>query len=123
MALKTPYFNVRSKLLPLNHGHSSDEKIVVIGVDGDSHVIDSLETNAGDRSKVIIDIPRITRWALNANLTGVLIAHNHPTTDVTPSPDDLQEIQQLSKALKLFNISLVGSAIVNNEHVSWNKNN
>lgn len=54
----------------------------------------------------------IIKEALKWNAARVLIAHNHPSQDPTPSGEDIKFTQELFGALKLLNIQLVDHLII-----------
>jgi DNA repair protein RadC len=54
----------------------------------------------------------IVRHALRENATGVVVYHNHPSGDPTPSIQDKQFTRQLVEALKLVEINLVAHLII-----------
>ncbi len=61
---------------------------------------------------VRITIKRVVTEAVNANATGVLLAHNHPGGVALPSLSDRQVTQQAYQALRLINVQLVDHIVV-----------
>ena len=54
----------------------------------------------------------LVREALKHNAAAVMIAHNHPSGDPKPSPDDVSTTKQLSKAFALVGIDFVDHIVV-----------
>jgi DNA repair protein RadC len=54
----------------------------------------------------------IFRFACNENASSILVAHNHPSGDAAPSPEDLRFTRQLVSASRLMEIPLVDHLIV-----------
>lgn len=54
----------------------------------------------------------LIREALKHNAAAVMIAHNHPSGDPSPSPDDVSTTKQLSKAFDLVGIEFVDHIVV-----------
>jgi DNA repair protein RadC len=54
----------------------------------------------------------VFRSACVANAAGVIIAHNHPSGDPTPSSEDLLMTQRIKDAGKILGIELLDSIIV-----------
>jgi DNA repair protein RadC len=54
----------------------------------------------------------ITRTALLRNAVNVIVAHNHPSGDPMPSPQDQIFTDKLRAALDLFNIELLDHVVV-----------
>ena len=59
--------------------------------------------------------PRETfRPAIISSSTGLIVLHNHPSSDVEPSQDDLEVTQRLKKAGEILGIEL-------HDHIIFNK--
>ncbi|HEV3234538.1 MAG TPA: JAB domain-containing protein, partial [Candidatus Dormibacteraeota bacterium] len=43
---------------------------------------------------------------------GIVLAHNHPSGDVRPSPEDVDVTRQLAGAVRLFGLELVDHLVV-----------
>lgn len=73
-----------------------------------------MKTRMGEGSldAAIIDKRKIVRTALDKNATGVILYHNHPSGNPEPSASDVKETEILSKALKVFDMSLMDHIIV-----------
>lgn len=54
----------------------------------------------------------VFRAALLANAPTIILAHNHPSGDPTPSPDDIAVTRALVQAGQLLNISVADHLIV-----------
>ena len=66
----------------------------------------------GSVSATIIDTRVITALAIKALASGVIIAHNHPSGNLSPSSADIKMTNELKSALQMFNIALLDSIIV-----------
>jgi len=54
----------------------------------------------------------VYRVAIRANAAAVLLAHNHPSGDPTPSQEDIQITKQLVEAGKILGIKVVDHLVV-----------
>jgi len=54
----------------------------------------------------------VFRGAILANAAGIILAHNHPSGDPTPSGEDRSVTRQLSKAGKIIGIPVLDHVIV-----------
>ena len=61
---------------------------------------------------VLGDDEAMFREAVRANCASVLVAHNHPSGDPTPSADDVATTARLEKAGDLLEIKLVDHSIM-----------
>ena len=59
-----------------------------------------------------IKLAEIFRPAILVNAAGIIIAHNHPTGDPTPSPQDIQLSQAVSQAGQQLDIRLLDHLII-----------
>jgi DNA repair protein RadC len=88
------------------------ELLMVAYLDGRNHVILVKEMSRGSISETIVNHGMIIRDALNHSAVGVLLAHNHPSGDPSPSHNDKATTERLRDALKLVSISLLDHIIV-----------
>ncbi|MBO9377245.1 DNA repair protein RadC [Sphingomonas histidinilytica] len=66
----------------------------------------------GSVNRVDISPREIIRRALDISATGLLLAHNHPSGDPTPSASDVALTRDLFQAARLFEIALLDHIIV-----------
>ena len=59
---------------------------------------------------------KVIRTAVIYNAAGVVIAHNHPSGDSKPSPDDINTTKAIAKALDLVGIDLVDHLVIGNNN-------
>ena len=57
----------------------------------------------------------VIKAACLANAAAVVVAHNHPSGDPDPSPDDVLLTRRLQQALTLVGIELLDSIVVGDE--------
>jgi len=68
--------------------------------------------NTGGMTSTVLDIRRIAKMALERNAAGVILVHNHPGGDPSPSGADLRQTNMLSEAMKAIGIKLIDHIIV-----------
>lgn len=74
-----------------------------------------LETlSTGTNNQAIVSPRDVVRLALKFNANAVILGHNHPSGELTPSNQDKELTEQISKALDLVNVRLVDHIIVGN---------
>ena len=64
----------------------------------------------------IVDVRAIIRGALLSNAVHVTIAHNHPSGETSPSPEDVNLTTTLRELLNLFTIDLHDHLIIAGDH-------
>ena len=96
-------------------GYEEIEKFYVIYLSSSNEVIEFEENSVGtlDRSSVY---PReIYKKIINLNAKSVILAHNHPSDNITPSKSDIELTNEIAKGLKNFGALLI-------EHIITTKN-
>ncbi|MGO3743254.1 RadC family protein [Kerstersia sp.] len=66
----------------------------------------------GTTNQASVYIAEIVRSALAHHASAMILAHNHPSGSLTPSPEDITLTQQAKAALALVNIRLVDHLII-----------
>ena len=74
-----------------------------------------LELSTGGISGTIADLRHIFAAALKANATGIVLAHNHPSGDTTPSKADEDLTRKIKTAGQFLEIAVLDHFIVTNE--------
>ena len=91
------------------------EEMNVIYLDKQNKPISIYQHSKGGIDSTTADIEVVCAIAVKTLAKGVIISHNHPSGNLIPSPPDLEISKQLKNALKLFNITLLDSLIVNKD--------
>ncbi|MEO8398056.1 MAG: JAB domain-containing protein, partial [Chloroflexota bacterium] len=60
----------------------------------------------------VLRIAEIYREAIARNCPSIILAHNHPSGDPTPSPEDIELTRTLATAGRLLDITLVDHLII-----------
>ena len=61
-------------------------------------------------------VPReVFKGAILANAASIILCHNHPSGDLTPSKEDIHMTEEMMKAGKLLGIKLLDHIIVSNQ--------
>lgn len=66
----------------------------------------------GTISTMIVRPAEVFRPAIAANATAILLAHNHPSGDPTPSPEDVQVTRSLVEVGQLLGVELLDHIVV-----------
>lgn len=103
---------VVAKMIKQMTDGSDRELVYVVSVDSKNKPIATELISMGGVNSSIIDIGNIFKHALLANAAGVIIAHNHPSGDVTPSVEDIRVTKRIEEAGKLLNLPILDHVIV-----------
>lgn len=77
-----------------------------------NHLINPLHISTGGMSGTVADSKVIFKKALEHKASAIILAHNHPSGNRKASRADIQLTEQLSKAGKLLDISVLDHIIV-----------
>lgn len=94
----------------------SKEAIMLLALDNKNSVIDCRTIYEGTVSSSIVSIRQVAKCALDLNAASVVIAHNHPSGDASPSDDDIVLTRTLRRALSELDIPLVEHILVADDH-------
>ena len=93
-------------------GYEEIEKFYVIYLSSSNEVIEFEENSVGtlDRSSVY---PReIYKKIINLNAKSIILAHNHPSDNITPSKCDIELTNEIARGLKNFGALLIEHIII-----------
>jgi len=93
------------------------EHLRVIMLNTKSMVLGIADVYKGSVNSSQIRVAEVFRPALQRNAPSIIIAHNHPSGDATPSPDDIAVTRVLVQAGKLLNIDVLDHLVIG--HAVW----
>jgi DNA repair protein RadC len=88
------------------------ERVGGVFLDSRHRILHQRVIFAGTIDHALVSTREIIRLALHENAVGVVLYHNHPSGDPTPSLEDVKFTEKLRDSLKLCDISLVDHMIV-----------
>ncbi len=88
------------------------ECFYVISVSARNTVIGERMIAEGSLDAVPAYPRRVAEAALNHNASGVILCHNHPSGDCTPSAEDVRQTARLKKVLEDLDIRLLDHVVV-----------
>ena len=91
---------------------SIQENLYCLFLSRSNEVISYWHASKGGVTGTIMDVEMIASVALKTLASGVVIAHNHPSGNLTPSVQDILISNRVKDALSLFNIKLLDSLII-----------
>ena len=88
------------------------ETLLVMFCDPDGHYIIDEELAWGNEHSVQLDSARLFRRALTLDAGAILLAHNHPSGDCTPSAQDVSATRTLANMGDALGLRLIDHVIV-----------
>lgn len=88
------------------------EHLRLILLDTRNRVLGVPTIYVGSLNTSVVRIGEILRAAMRANAAAFIVAHNHPSGDPSPSPEDVGVTRQIVRAGKLLDIECLDHVIV-----------
>ena len=92
--------------------HLTQEQLRVITLGIKNEVKRQVVVYQGCVNQVDIRNSEILRPAVIDNAPNIIVVHNHPSGDATPSPEDVTMTRNLASAAKLLDIELLDHVII-----------
>jgi len=98
-------------LIPLI-GHQEQEHFVVLYLDTRNRVMDREVLYKGSLNTSLVRIAEVFRGAIRRNCAAIIVAHNHPSGDPSPSPEDVALTRRLVEAGKLVEVEVLDHVVI-----------
>jgi DNA repair protein RadC len=92
--------------------HLREEHFVVLFLNTKNRVIGRQTLSIGSLNASVVHPREVFRAAIRRSSASILCAHNHPSGDPTPSPEDLQLTRRLAEAGELVGIELLDHIVI-----------
>jgi len=104
-------------LLMSEIGHQEQEHFHVLFLDIRNRVLGSESVYKGSLSQTQVRVADVFREAVRRNCAAIIVAHNHPSGDPAPSPDDIAVTRDLVAAGRLLGIEVLDHLVIG--HQRW----
>jgi DNA repair protein RadC len=98
-------------LMPLL-AHREQEYLVVVALDTRNRVLDVVEVYHGRLNSSMVRVGELFKPALQRLAPAMIVLHNHPSSDPTPSPDDVAVTRAIVAAGKLLDIDVLDHIVI-----------
>jgi DNA repair protein RadC len=88
------------------------EHLRLILLDTKNRVLGTPTIYQGSLNTSLIRVGELFREAIRANSASLILLHNHPSGDPTPSPEDVAVTRQIAEAGKLLDIEVLDHLII-----------
>lgn len=93
-------------------GDRDREEFIVLMMDAKNHVTAVHSVAVGSLSLCIVHPREVFKAAVLANASGIIMAHNHPSGDPTPSVEDFRLTERLVQAGELMGIRVLDHIVL-----------
>ncbi len=101
-----------ANLLLAEMGLLEQEELRVVLLNTKNQVLAVSEVYRGSVNTSVVRVSEVLREAVRQNCPAVVVVHNHPTGDPTPSPEDVQMTEQIVEAGKLLDIEVLDHMVM-----------
>jgi DNA repair protein RadC len=103
--------------LTVEMGRLEREELRVLSLNAKNVVQRVSHVYAGNVSASLVRVGELFRDAVRLDASGVVLVHNHPSGDPTPSPDDLHLTAEAIAAGRLLDIDVLDHVVIG--HDAW----
>ena len=118
---KTPYLN-SSEIIELIKSHYINEpleRFLLLCFDSMMHLKFVEFISEGDTTKVEFDVKNLLGYVIDCDASLIVLAHNHPNGNPTPSGADIDTTFNISVTLRKIGVELIDHVIIGeNSHYS-----
>ena len=101
--------------LILQMGRLEREELRVVLLNTKNAVLRVSTVYQGNVSSSLVRVGELYRDAVRLNASGIILVHNHPSGDPTPSPDDLHLTAEALAAGRLLDIELLDHLVIGHD--------
>ncbi|MBE3118103.1 MAG: DNA repair protein RadC [Candidatus Atribacteria bacterium] len=88
------------------------EHLRVILLDTRNRVLDIVEVYKGSVNSSQVHVGELFKPAIRRNASALIVVHNHPSGDPTPSPDDVTVTRAIVQAGKLLDVDVLDHMVI-----------
>lgn len=101
-----------AQLLMAELGHRDQEHLCTVLLDTKNRVQALHTVYIGSLNSSMVRVGEVFKEAIRRNSAALIVSHNHPSGDPTPSPEDVQVTREIVAAGKLIDIEVLDHLIV-----------
>jgi DNA repair protein RadC len=95
------------------------EHLNVILLDTRNRVMDIVEIYKGSVNSSQVHVGELFKPAIRRSASAMIVVHNHPSGDPTPSPDDVAVTRAIVQAGKLLDVDVLDHMIIGQGQGKW----
>jgi DNA repair protein RadC len=93
-------------------GFLEQEELRIMLLDTKNRVLETTTLYRGSLNTSLIRVGELFRAAIRANSASLIVLHNHPSGDPTPSPEDVAVTKQIVEAGQLLDVEVLDHLII-----------
>ena len=96
-------------------GTPDREMFIVLAVNVCNKITGIHTVSVGSLDTSIVHPREVFKFAILANASSIIVAHNHPSGDTTPSSDDIELTKRLKQASEILAIDLLDHLVMGHD--------
>ena len=92
--------------------HNEQEESILVMMDGKNNFLGDFRLSTGTVNASLVSTREIFKTAVKQNAVYIMLIHNHPSGDPTPSKNDISVTKKIYEAGKLMDIELIDHVII-----------
>lgn len=93
-------------------GRAEQEELWVLLCDTRNRVITRVQVYRGSLNSASVRIAEVFREAIRQNAASLVVVHNHPSGDPSPSPEDIALTRSIVQAGQLLDVNVLDHVII-----------
>src|SRR5262249_7279584 len=102
-------------LLMIEMGHLDQEELRTVLLDTKNRVQGIQTIYRGSLNASLIRVGEVYKEALRRNSAAIIVAHNHPSGDVMPSPEDVLVTKEIVRAGELLDVECLDHMVIGSD--------
>lgn len=104
-----------ANLLQAEMSALGQEHLRTVLLDTKNHVIGLHDVYRGSLNSAVVRVGEVFREAIRQNCAAIVLVHNHPSGDPTPSPEDVRVTRQVVEAGELLDIAVLDHLVIGHQ--------
>jgi DNA repair protein RadC len=101
-----------ANLMMIEMSMLEQEHMRLILLDSKNYILDTPTMYIGSLNTSVIRVGELFREAIKQNSAAIIVIHNHPSGDPTPSPEDIAVTELITQAGQLLDIDVLDHLII-----------
>ncbi|MBI2667891.1 JAB domain-containing protein, partial [Candidatus Woesearchaeota archaeon] len=97
------------------------EVLKAVLLDTKNKVISVKEISVGTLNSSLIHPREVFKEAIKESANSIILVHNHPSGDCSPSKEDIKVTKDLIRVSKILDIKLLDHVIIGKKYWSWSE--
>ncbi|SNB45488.1 DNA repair protein RadC [Geobacter sp. DSM 9736] len=103
----------------MNLRHEAKEHFIALHLDGKNRIACLDRVSIGSLNQCVVHPREVFKTACLSNAAAILLIHNHPSGDPTPSREDMEITRRLTEAGELLGIKVLDHIIIGDSYTSF----